>query len=50
MSKILFLYFFINFFCFTKSTMLFDYSHEEGSQINIQVGSLSSNNYNSLFL
>ena len=45
MSKILFLYFFINFFCFTKSTMLFDYSHEEGSQINIQVGSLSSNNY-----
>ena len=45
MSKILFLYFFINFFFFTKSAMLFDYSHEEGSQINIQVGSLSSNNY-----
>ena len=45
MSKILFLYFFINFFFFTKSAMLFDYSHEEGSKINIQVGSLSSNNY-----
>ena len=44
MSKIFFL-FLLNFFFLVKSAMLFDYSHEEGSQINIQVGSLSSNNY-----
>ena len=44
MSKIFFL-FLSNFFFLVKSTMLFDYSHVEGSQINIQVGSLSSNNY-----
>ena len=45
MSKIFFLFFFVHFFFYIKSAMLFDYSHEEGSQINIQVGSLSSNNY-----
>ncbi len=28
-----------------KSAKLFDYSHDEGSSINIQVGKLSSNNY-----
>ena len=44
MSKIFFL-FLSNFFFSVKSAMLFDYSHEEGSQIHIQVGSLSSNNY-----
>ena len=44
MSK-LFFFLLINFFFAAKSAMLFDYSHEEGSQINIQVGSLSSDNY-----
>ena len=44
MSQIFF-YVFINFFFSVRSAILFDYSHEEGSQINIQVGSLSSDNY-----
>ena len=46
MSKKFFLFFlFVNFFFGSKSAILFDYSHEEKSKINIQVGSLSSNNY-----
>ena len=44
MSQIFF-YVFINIFFSVRSAILFDYSHEEGSQINIQVGSLSSDNY-----
>ena len=46
MSKKFFLFFlFVNFFFGSKAAILFDYSHEEKSKINIQVGSLSSNNY-----
>ena len=45
MLKIIFFLFFSNLFISIKSAKLFDYSHEEGSQINIQVGSVSSNNY-----
>ena len=45
MSKIIYAIFFINFLFSVNSNLLFDYSHEEGSQINIQVGSLSSDNY-----
>ena len=46
MSKKYFLFFlFLNLFFSGKAAILFDYSHEEKSKINIQVGSLSSNNY-----
>lgn len=44
--------YFINSFIFLlliissiKSALIFDYSHEEGTTINIEVGKLSSSNY-----
>ena len=51
MAKLLTNYYFNSFLLFSyffsliNSALIFDYSHSEGSTINIQVGKLSSNNY-----